>query len=80
MRLQVEEQVGWPRKESPYDLGALRLGVIALGWVSFKCGSSCLINAFHVDCQELRRESTGREAKIPRNSKDPQRVPFCPAS
>lgn len=31
MRLQVEEQVGWPRKESQQDPGALRLGLIALG-------------------------------------------------
>lgn len=31
MRLQAEEQVRWPRKESQRDLGALGLGVIALG-------------------------------------------------
>lgn len=44
MRLQVEEQVGWPRKE-PHAARPLSCEAWPLPWVrvSFECGGCCLI-------------------------------------
>lgn len=54
MRLQVEEQVGWPRKES-YAARPLSCEAWPLPWVRFECGS-CISG---IEEREQREEGLG---------------------